>query len=168
MKQEKEEKGQMWMCSLPFLPPGAIPIFAEVRRKQMFPGTVCRSHFLFLFFNEDKQEKGKGFPGSSDGKESACTAGDLGSIPGSGRSPREGNGLPTAVFLPGESHGQRSLADYSPWGQKDLDAAEQLTISLSLHLICFLTVLSVCLWLFIFWCLILYIHTCSYLGECVY
>ena len=79
------------MCSLPFLPPGAIPIFAEVRRKQMFPGTVCRSHFLFLFFNEDKQEKGKGFPGSSDGKESACTAGDLGSIPGSGRSPREGN-----------------------------------------------------------------------------
>ena len=33
-----------------------------------------------------------GFPGSSDGKESACSAGDLGSIPGSGRSPGEGNG----------------------------------------------------------------------------
>ena len=31
------------------------------------------------------------FPGSSDGKESACNAGDPGSIPGSGRSPREGN-----------------------------------------------------------------------------
>ena len=56
----------------------------------MFPGTVCRSHFFF-FSSEDKQEKGKGFPGSSDGKESACTAGDLGSIPGSGRFPREGN-----------------------------------------------------------------------------
>jgi len=35
-----------------------------------------------------------GFPGSSDGKESACSAGDLGSIPGSGRSPGEGNGSP--------------------------------------------------------------------------
>ena len=33
-----------------------------------------------------------GFPGSSDGKESACSAGDLGSIPGSGRSPGGGNG----------------------------------------------------------------------------
>ena len=35
-----------------------------------------------------------GFPGSSIGKESACSAGDLGSIPGSGRSPGEGNGNP--------------------------------------------------------------------------
>ena len=35
-----------------------------------------------------------GFPGGSDGKESACIAGDLGSIPGSGRSPGEGNGTP--------------------------------------------------------------------------
>ena len=35
-----------------------------------------------------------GFPGGSDGKESACNAGDLGSIPGSGRSPGEGNGNP--------------------------------------------------------------------------
>ena len=35
-----------------------------------------------------------GFPGSSDGKESACNAGDLGSIPGSGRFPGAGNGNP--------------------------------------------------------------------------
>ena len=34
------------------------------------------------------------FPGGSDGKESACNAGDLGSIPGSGRSPKEGDGNP--------------------------------------------------------------------------
>ena len=37
---------------------------------------------------------GLDFPGSSDGKASACNAGDLGSIPGSGRSPGEGNGTP--------------------------------------------------------------------------
>ena len=52
-----------------------------------------------------------GFPGGSEGKESACNAGDPGLIPGSGRSPGEGNlPLPTPVFLPGECHGQRSLA----------------------------------------------------------
>ena len=36
----------------------------------------------------------KSFPGGSDGKESACNVGDLGSIPGLGRSPGEGNGYP--------------------------------------------------------------------------
>ena len=41
-----------------------------------------------------------GFPGGSDGKVSACNAGDQGLIPGLGRS-GEGNGLPTLVFLPG-------------------------------------------------------------------
>ena len=35
-----------------------------------------------------------GFPGGSDSKEAACIAGDLGLIPGSGRSPEEGNGNP--------------------------------------------------------------------------
>ena len=35
-----------------------------------------------------------GFPGGSESKESACNAGDPGSIPGSGRYPREGNGIP--------------------------------------------------------------------------
>ena len=35
-----------------------------------------------------------GFPGGSDGKESACSTGDTGLFPGSGRSPGEGNGNP--------------------------------------------------------------------------
>ena len=35
---------------------------------------------------------------------------------------------PTAVFLPGESPGQRSLAGYSPWGYKESDTAERLTV----------------------------------------
>ena len=34
---------------------------------------------------------------------------------------------PTPVFLPGESHGQRSLAGYSPWGHKESDTTEQLS-----------------------------------------
>ena len=51
-----------------------------------------------------------GFPGGSDGKESAYSAGDPNLIPGLGWYPGEGNGwLPTQVFLPGEFHGQRNL-----------------------------------------------------------
>ena len=49
---------------------------------------------------------------------------DLGSIPGSGRSPGGGHGKPTPVFLPGESHGQRSLAGCSPWGHKESGTTE--------------------------------------------
>ena len=62
-----------------------------------------------------------GFPGGSDGKESACDAGDPGLIPSQGRCPREGNGREDSIFLPGEFHGQRSLVGYSPWGCKQSD-----------------------------------------------
>ena len=37
---------------------------------------------------------------------------------------------PTPVFLPGESHGQRSLEGYSPWGHKELDMTEQLSTTI--------------------------------------
>ena len=69
-----------------------------------------------------------GLPGSSAGKESACNVGDMGLIPGLGRSPGEGNGN-TPVFLPGEFHGRRSLVSYSPRGCKGLDTTEQLTLN---------------------------------------
>ena len=65
-----------------------------------------------------------GLPDSSDSKESVYNAGDLGSIPGSGRPPWRRAWQPTPVFLPGESHGQRSLAGYSPWGRKESDMTE--------------------------------------------
>ena len=63
-----------------------------------------------------------GFPGGSEVKASACNVGDLGSIPGSGRSPGEGNSNPK----PGESHGQKSLVGYSPQGHKESGTTEQL------------------------------------------
>ena len=47
--------------------------------------------FTSLHFSSSLYE---GFPGGSEGKASACSAGDLGLIPGSGRSPGEGNGNP--------------------------------------------------------------------------
>ena len=60
-----------------------------------------------------------GFPGNSDGKESACNVGDLGSIPGLGRSPGGGHGNPLQYSCLENPHGQRSLVDYSPWGRKE-------------------------------------------------
>ena len=56
--------------------------------------------------------------------------GDVGSIPGSGRSLEE-DMQPTSVFLPGESHGQRSLVGYSPWGCKELDMTEHTRTGLT-------------------------------------
>ena len=67
-----------------------------------------------------------GFPGSSAGKESACNVGDLGSIPGLGRSPEERERLPTPVFWPREFHRL-----YSPWVCKESDTTEWLSLSRS-------------------------------------
>ena len=64
-------------------------------------------------------------------KESACKAGDIGdvgSIPGSGRSPG-GHG----ILSVGESHGQRSLVGYSPWGRKELGTTEGAEYTQSDH-----------------------------------
>ena len=60
-------------------------------------------------------------------KNSPPNTGDVkytGSISGSEIDLGGGHGKPTPVFLPGESHGQRSLAGYSPWGRKESDTAE--------------------------------------------
>ena len=74
------------------------------------------------------------FPGVSDGKESACSAGDLGLIRGLGRSLGGGNGNPLQYSCLENPHGQRSLEGYSPWGRKESDITEHLStahISLS-------------------------------------
>ena len=60
-----------------------------------------------------------GFPGGSESKESAFDARDPEIKPG--KVPWRRKWLSTPIFLPGEFHGQRSLADYSPWGCKELD-----------------------------------------------
>ena len=61
------------------------------------------------------------------GKEFACNAGDVGSGPWVRKIPWRREWQPTSVFLPGESHGQRSLAGYSPWGCKESNTVEQLS-----------------------------------------
>ena len=67
-----------------------------------------------------------GFPGGSEVKASACNAGDPGFNPWVGKLPWRRTWQPTPVFLPGESHGERSLVGYSPWGPKEVDTTKRL------------------------------------------
>ena len=69
----------------------------------------------------------QGFPGGSDGKESICNAGDAGFDIWVGKIPWSRKWQPTPVFLPRESHGQRSLVGFSPWGFKQSDKTKQLS-----------------------------------------
>ena len=68
-----------------------------------------------------------GFPGGSDGKESACNVGDLGFVPGLGRFPGGGYGNPLQHSGLENPLGQRSLAGCSPWGHKESDTTERLS-----------------------------------------
>ena len=65
------------------------------------------------------QSRFSSFPGGSDGKESACNAGDLSLIPGLGRSPGGGHGNPLQYSCLKNPQGQRSLEGYIPWGHKE-------------------------------------------------
>ena len=69
------------------------------------------------------------FTDGSGNKESACNAGSPGFSPWVRKIPWRREWLSTAVFLPGESHGQRSPAGYYPWSRKRSDTTEQLTLS---------------------------------------
>ena len=68
-----------------------------------------------------------GFPGGSVVKNPLADTRDVGLIPGSGKIPWRRKCQSTPVFLLWKSHGQRSLADYSPWGNKQLVLTEQLS-----------------------------------------
>ena len=57
-------------------------------------------------------------------KNLPANAGDIRDFPGSGRCPGGGNGNPLQLLLPGESHGQRNLVGYSPWGRRQSDTTK--------------------------------------------
>ena len=71
------------------------------------------------------------FSAGSDSKAFAYNAGDLGLIPGSGKSPGEGNGNLLQYSCLENPHYQRNLEGYSPWGCKELDMTERLTLEKS-------------------------------------
>ena len=73
------------------------------------------------------------FPGGSDGKSICLQCGRPGFDPWVGKIHWRKKWQPTPVFLPGKSHGQRSLAGYSAWGRKESDTTKQLHFTSSLH-----------------------------------
>ena len=73
------------------------------------------------------------FPDDSVSKESACSVGDLGLVPGLERSPGGGHGNPLQYSCLENPHGQRSLVGYSPWGCKESDITHRNHMFLFLH-----------------------------------
>ena len=67
------------------------------------------------------------FPGGSDGKAFCLQCRRPGFNPCFRKIPWRRNWQPTPVFLPGKSHGWKSLVGYSPWGRKELDTTERLS-----------------------------------------
>ena len=75
---------------------------------------------------------------------SAGAPGDVGSIPGSGRPPGEGNGNPLQYSGKySKPHGQRSLVGCSPWGHKDSNTTEQMNTMLTLAILFVISIKNV-------------------------
>ena len=79
--------------------------------------------FVFLLWGFQSYN----FPGYSVSKEPACNTGNLGLIPGLGRSPGGGHGSPLQYFCLVNPCRQRSLVGCSQWGHKESDTIEQLS-----------------------------------------
>ena len=75
------------------------------------------------------------FRGDSDARKSARNSRRPGFNPWIRMIPWRREWLPTPVFLPGKSHGQRSLVGFSPWGRKESDTTERLPFHFSLSCI---------------------------------
>ena len=94
------------------------------------PQTLICGHYRFFIW-QGLKFKNTGFPGGSVVKNLPANAGDpgdMGSIPGSGRSPGEENGNLLQYFLPENFHEQRSLAGCGLWGHKELNMTERLRV----------------------------------------
>ena len=90
------------------------------------------THYIYTHYTHTHTRTCMRSPGGSDSKESICNSGDL-SLIQVGKIPWRRKWQPTPVFLPGESHGQRSLVCYSPWGRKESDMTEWLILTLYMH-----------------------------------
>ena len=109
--KDDEGQGGLACCS-----PWDCRVGHDVAAEQQQPGYYIITSVSFLTLGIFCLLTAYGFPGGSVGKEFSCNAGDLGLNLGSGRSPGEGDDIPTPEFWPGEFHGL-----YSSWGCKESD-----------------------------------------------
>ena len=103
-----------------------LAFFLILLRKLCFsPFSMTYRFFVNLLYQ-------LGFTGGIGVKNLPANAGDArdtDSIPGLGRSPGVGNGIPLQYSWPGKFHGQRSLAGYSPWAHKKSNMTEHNTVT---------------------------------------
>ena len=107
---------QGYWSGLPCPPPGDLP------DPGIHPCLLCLLHWGLT-----------GFPDGASGKEPACQCRRCRRPrfhPWVGKIPWERKWHTIPVFLPGESHGQRSLVGYSPWGRKEWDTTEHTYTSI--------------------------------------
>ena len=109
VKSESEVAQSCLTLATPWTAASQAPPSMGFSRQEYWSGVPLPSPNLALVINN---------PTASVGD-----ARDLGSIPGSVRFPRVGNGTPFQ-FSPGKLYGQRNLAGYSPWGHKGSDTTE--------------------------------------------
>ena len=95
-------------------------MFKAMRGQNLQPRILYQERLSFRFDGEI--ESFTGFPCGSTSKESAYNAGDLGL-----ENPWRRERLSTPVFWPGEFHGLCSVL-YSPWGHRELDTTEKLSL----------------------------------------
>ena len=100
-----------------------ISLFAKSVKKLSF---MRKPLFFFLAAQHERSWDSKVALVVRNPPAKAGDTRDMGSIPGLERSPGEGI-LATPVFLSGKSHGQRSLAGYSPWGHRESNTTEHAT-----------------------------------------
>ena len=130
-----------------FIIPWPMSLYISSRKYRLhstylghFPFYCCKSDFVFITCSCQLRPKVQsvtvpfmqngGFPDGSDSKESICLpCRRLKFDPWVGKIPWRREWQPTPVFLPGESHGQRSLVGYSPWGHEESDTTERITFS---------------------------------------
>ena len=111
----------LWLSSMPLCVYMCVYIYVYVHTHiHVYTYTYIYTHM----YTHTHTHTHTGFPGGADGKESTCNAGDLGWIPGLGRSPGGGYGNPLQYSCLENPLGQSSLAAYSPWGCKESDVAK--------------------------------------------
>ena len=86
--------------------------------KRILSASTCVKTPGLHLFGASLLESTGASPGGSDGKEFACSAGELGLLPQLGRSPGGGHDNPLQYSCLENPHGQRSLVGYSPWGRR--------------------------------------------------
>ena len=115
LQRSKASKGDGRICGT----------LASVLFLELLPVGLGNHHLSTLIRSRDQRQGG--LPWWLNGKEFTCTAGGAGWTLGQ-EDPLEEDMQPVPVSLPGKSHGQRSLVDYSPRGHKESDMTERLSM----------------------------------------